>query len=221
MLNVAGTVKDILGVAYAGAQLRIQLMNFGNYVPRVSGVGIVGGTAPLEIETDGAGAFNFNLYGNDEISPGGTYYAFTFLDSRHNVIQLNAYQFLNGVNVADLSTKAPYDPTTPTLPPLPTVSGNYVTLAYASPLAIDGSLGDVYELTLTGNVGSSTMTNVVTGRRYVFILIEDGTGGRTFSWPGNVITPDAIDTTAGRKNIQEFVARPDGNLYPLGPMVLA
>jgi hypothetical protein len=219
MLTVAGTTKDILGANAVAAKVRAQLCNFGNYAPRISGIGILARTAPLDLTTDASGAFTTSLYGNDVISPGGTYYTFTFLDDRKNVVMCNAYLFTDGVNVPDLSVKIPYDPSTVVLPPSPVVSGNYVTLGYASPLAIDGSLGDTYELTLTGNVLSSTMTNVIAGRLYTFIIIEDGVGGRTFAWPGNVITPDAIDTSIGRINIQTFRARNNGNLYPIGGMV--
>jgi hypothetical protein len=219
MLTVNGTAKDILAQNVQNAQIRIQLCNFGNYTPRVAGTGLLARTAPIEVNTAANGTFAVNIYGNNVISPGGTYYTFVFLDNRKNVVQVNAYQFVDGVNVPDLSAIAPYDPSTVVVA-APIITGAYVQLAYASPLNIDGSLGATYEVTLTGNVGNSNMTNVVPGRIYTFIIIEDGVGGRTFSWPGNVIHPDVIDGTAGAVNKQSFVARGNGNLYPIGPLTV-
>ncbi len=58
---------------------------------------------------------------------------------------------------------------------------------YAASLTINAALGDIYELTLTGNVTSSSITNANKGMLLQIILIQDGTGGRTFAWPANTI----------------------------------
>jgi hypothetical protein len=225
MLTVNGTAKDILAQNVQNAQIRIQLCNFGNYTPRVAGTALLARTAPIEVNTAADGTFAVNLYGNDVITPGGTYYTFVFLDNRKNVVQVNAYQFVDGVNVADLSLVTPYNPSVVVSAGM-TVSGVLVTVPYASPLALSGTYGSppsslvTFDITLTGNVALSTLDTVVAGAIYTFIIVEDGVGGHTFSWPANVVHADAIDTTANAINIQSFVARADGNLYPIGPLTV-
>lgn len=62
-----------------------------------------------------------------------------------------------------------------------------------------------FTMTLTGNVTSSTVTNLVAGQKVLFILKQDGTGSRTFAWPTICRGASAIAPDAGFVSVQEFV----------------
>jgi hypothetical protein len=61
----------------------------------------------------------------------------------------------------------------------------------------------LFKMTLTGNVTSSTLTlaGLIAPAFIIFELTQDATGGRTFAWPSNalaapVINPGANETTS-------------------------
>jgi hypothetical protein len=80
-----------------------------------------------------------------------------------------------------------------------------VTVTFSATPVFNAALGNIYEITLTAAVTSSTITNPqFVGQAITFKIIEDGTGGRTFAFPANVKGATAITTTANRVNVQEF-----------------
>lgn len=88
-----------------------------------------------------------------------------------------------------------------------------VTVTYSATPTFDASLGDIFKITLTGNVTSSTLSNLTAGQRITIIVIQDATGGRTFVWPTNVFGVMDIGTDASAKNIQELIALDASNAY--------
>ncbi len=82
----------------------------------------------------------------------------------------------------------------------------------------DLSKGDP-TITLTGNVTSSTITNLVKGARVAFQVCQDSTGSRTFVWPSNVRGAMTIGATAGKCNVQMFESFDGASLVALGPGV--
>ena len=78
-----------------------------------------------------------------------------------------------------------------------------------------------FEIDLTGNVSSSTLTlaNATVGQDISFKICQDATGGRTFVWPSNVVNPGTISPAASVCSKQIF--RYDGtNAVAFGSMVL-
>jgi hypothetical protein len=65
------------------------------------------------------------------------------------------------------------------------VAPKVVTLTFAASLTIDVSQGNAFELTLTGNVTSMTISNAVAGELIRILLIQDATGSRTVTWPAS------------------------------------
>lgn len=93
------------------------------------------------------------------------------------------------------------------------VSANVTTVSFSATPTFNAGLGNQFKITLTGNVTSSTVTNLSLGQRLTFYITQDNSGGHTFAWPGNMIGANTIDTTANAVTMQEFVS-PDGtNLY--------
>lgn len=58
---------------------------------------------------------------------------------------------------------------------------------YAASMSLDWTDKDEIQITLTGNLSLADMTGGVSGKRYVLTLIQDGTGGRTFTDASNDI----------------------------------
>lgn len=219
-ITLIGTLQDIFGAAIEGAALVFQLCGYGSDVPRVAGTSLLAQTAPEKVEVGENGQFSKSLYGNDVITPAGTFYTVQVQNSNGDVVQTNAYRF-EGSGSTDLSTAAIYDHDF--VPPKPEVSGGVVEQPYAAVVEFDASLvkGPItFELTLTGNVESSTLIKVAPGQIVTFVLAQDAAGNRTFAWPGNVKNAQDIDPTADAVSIQSFIARASGYLYPLGPMTV-
>jgi len=71
-----------------------------------------------------------------------------------------------------------------------------VNLTDATSIAVNGSLGAVYKVTLGGNRMLANPTNLVAGAVYTFIFTQDATGGRTLTFGNNYIFPGAISSLA-------------------------
>lgn len=86
-----------------------------------------------------------------------------------------------------------------------------VTQAYAANVAIDASAGDIFDITLTGNLTLDAPTNPVDGKRIQIRLKQDGTGSRTvtlnaiFRIPASTTPPLLYSTGANLMDI--FVAQ--------------
>ena len=81
----------------------------------------------------------------------------------------------------------------------------------ATPAFAYGSGATTFELTLTGNVTSSTVSGAGAGQGATFIICQDATGSRTFAWPAGFKGAMTIGTTASKCNVQTFVY--DGTSY--------
>lgn len=119
-----------------------------------------------------------------------------------------------------------WDDVTSDLLPVPTTDNTMKALTFsATPTYDAGSLSNiraVFQMTLSANVTSGTLVNIVKGQEITFIIIQDGTGGHSFVFPGGVNGAGDIDTSAGAINTQTFVVSNDGaNLYPVGPMTVS
>lgn len=107
---------DELGSPDQPAWLRIALCNFGSFLPRVEGAGVIGQVSSwfIDIPYIGEGEQHVMLWGNDVIVPGPdiTYYQISVLDANKNVVQTGLYQF-DGEETVDLSTATPINPPDP------------------------------------------------------------------------------------------------------------
>jgi hypothetical protein len=74
----------------------------------------------------------------------------------------------------------------------------------ATPAFAFGSGTTTFEITLTGNVTSSTVSGAGAGQSSTFIICQDATGSRTFAWPAGFKGSMTIGTTASKCNVQTF-----------------
>lgn len=99
------------------------------------------------------------------------------------------------------------------------MAGIVVVVPFSATPVFDASQGSKFEITLTGNVTSSTLINLTAGQSLTFTIIEDATGGRTFVPPGN-LPLDAINTAINGTSIQKFEVASDGSTVRVsGPMM--
>lgn len=87
-------------------------------------------------------------------------------------------------------------------------------VAFSATPTYDFNNGNVQSTTLTGVVTSSTFSNGISGGRYVLILTQDGTGGRTVVWPASVKWGGGTaPTLSGSGKIDVFGFVYDGTSY--------
>lgn len=82
-------------------------------------------------------------------------------------------------------------------------------------MVLDASVVSSWDFTLSGNVTSMTINNAFVGQRLLFIIAQDGSGGHTLNWAGNMRNTAPINGGANSVNIVEFVRRGDGFFYPI------
>jgi hypothetical protein len=204
-----------IGSASLPAFVEIALANYGPTLPRILGTSMLAKVGPgsQKIPYEGA-PINVTLWGNDVITPAGTYYVITILDDQGNILQSGAYEF-TGTLSADLSTLAQIFPSATS-----SVMGSEVTLqATATPSFNCGLVNGPVEfyLVLTENVTSSTLLTNFAGQIVMFRLQQNATGGWTFAWPPNVKNPGTVDSAPNSVTSQAFYVAGNGNAYPLGP----
>ena len=108
LLTLTANMQSTAGVAAAGSALQITLAGYGSSTPMVAGTTMLASVRQKVAFTNGA--LSIPLYGNDVISPAGTFYAIQVLGPKGNVIGTTNYQ-LTGTGGVDLSVLTPYDPT--------------------------------------------------------------------------------------------------------------
>ena len=83
----------------------------------------------------------------------------------------------------------------------------YSTVDYSArpTFPASSSAGSSFLLTLTGNVDSSTLTGAVTGQIVSFTICQDGSGGRTFVWPTNLLNAATISGAPSACTNQVFI----------------
>ena len=97
---------NTIGTSAQPAWLRIALCGFGGVLPAIAGTGNITKISSWFVDIPFTGtALSVNLWGNDQISPSGTYYTISVLDTQKNVLQTGIYQ-LYGTQTIDLSMAA-------------------------------------------------------------------------------------------------------------------
>jgi hypothetical protein len=82
-----------------------------------------------------------------------------------------------------------------------------VALTYAATVTTDASAGDIFDLTLTGNVTLANPTNPVDGKTIRWRIRQDATGSRTvtldnkFNIPSSATSPLPFSTAASKTDV--------------------
>jgi hypothetical protein len=104
-----------------------QLCNYGPNVPYISGSNLLCKVRPLIVPVDINGKFSQPIYGNDVISPPGTYYTLSVNDEENNRVQTQAYK-LTGTGSIDISALPPYNPVNP-IPALQFMATDFIAIS--------------------------------------------------------------------------------------------
>lgn len=218
MPTITGNLKTSSTDPVQG-QVEVMLCGYGSRVPRVNGTGLVARiTDTADIPVDSSGAFTFNVYGNDLISPAGTYYAVTIRDDNGDIAQINAYRFLSTTPTYDLDLIDPYDPNQPP-PPLPPLITNMLQIVGLQPSNswdCDGGNYLSFKINATQN-GLIDIQYVSPGNLYTFIVVQDATGGRQVTWAANILNAAPVNPMPNGITVQTFVCDDQNNLYAIGP----
>jgi hypothetical protein len=218
-ISLTIALDDLQGVSIGSvgnpAFVEIALANYGATLPRIAGTAMLGrvGPATQRIPYEGA-PITVTLWGNDVITPAGTYYVFNIFDDQLNILQSAAYVFAGTID-ADLSTLPQSFPSATSV-----VRGGEVVMQATNIPSFDcGQVNGPVEfyLVLTADVLISTLLPNYAGQIVMFRIQQDAIGGWTFEWPLNVQNPGVIDPLPDATTVQAFLVGSDGNAYPLGP----
>lgn len=194
-----------------------QLAGYGSQNPRINGTGIFTGIKTVDLPIDPVtGLFQVQLYGNDVIVPPGTYYVFTFANENGDIIQVNAYRFIDG-QPYDLNLINPYDPNQPPPPFPPLITNLLLPVGAADNMNFPGDTYTAFTTVLPGDVTNPTIGGMVPGNLYTFIIHQDATGGHRFVWPTTVHNATRIMSNPNGTTVQTFIADGDGQLWAIGP----
>lgn len=200
--TLTGLLQNIVGAPIIGARVRVTLCNFGLSDPTIPGTSIMAEIEKI-LAPDDTGVVDEDFWGNDVISPTGTFYLVEIIDSRRNIVWAQNFQFNGGGG--DLSTMTPYNPTPPSgAAALAYLLCNVVTAGtvYAAPGTVIMAFVDGVPQRPTidfNGVGTSTVTLLYTADPadtvYALCLVPSGTSAidyvnvtTTGTVPGNSYT---------------------------------
>ncbi len=98
------------------------------------------------------------------------------------------------------------------------LAGALQVVAWASTLALDAAAYSGFQVTLTGAM-SFTISGQVAGQIIALLFIQDATGGRAVTYPGNVKGGCLPDPSANVTSVQLFKVDSGLTLNAIGPMV--
>lgn len=194
-ITLNARLNDILNNADNGAVLHIELVGFGSQIPK-AGASVIARTS--DDLTVSGGLVVAVIWGNDQITPAGTYYIMQVRDDNGNVIQTNSYQLMGGPRTVDLATEPSFNP--PPLPSYPPI----IDIPYSANPVIDLSLGFFFRMTLTGDATFTATNPVAIGQEFAVLLLQDGVGGHHVTWSGILAGNVDVDPTASKKNLFKF-----------------
>ncbi len=99
------------------------------------------------------------------------------------------------------------------------IVGGVTTVPFSSSPVFNGSLATGFYMALSGDVTSSTLTNVTPGNIVTFALFQDVTGHHNFTFPPNLLVPGVISVSPYSFSVQQFFILPNGQGMPTGAMV--
>ena len=209
-ITLTATLDSIIGAAGVSGFLEITLCNFGLIPPSADDVMLADAGVP-QIQTAAQAAAGIKLFGNDQITPAGTYYSIAILDQNKNVIQAANYLLTGGPATVDLSTLVPV------IVPAPGTPSGYVVINPATGnvfLRTSGWAGPiVFDLTLTGNA-ILIPSGFFPGQLVQLIIRQNAVGGWTCLFNIEFKNAAAVQVGANSVSTQSCVADDQGNIYP-------
>ena len=216
MVTLIGKLIDIEGAIQLNATAEFMLSGYGSQIPRAIGASSSVGTfAKVLLDVDAASPFfSVELIGNDLIVPDTTFYTMTVRDGNGDVLQCNAYRFIDG-NDYDLDFVQPFDPTLPLMPLPPSIINELLLVTATDTMIFDGSTHTAFKTVLHSNITHAAFAPMIPGNLYTFLIDQDGTGGWEFNWGATVHNGTMVKHNPNARTTQTFVADQDGQLYAI------
>lgn len=92
-----------------------------------------------------------------------------------------------------------------------------IVVNYTPTPTFDASLANGFDITLAGDVVSSTLISTSIGQLITFIVTQDGNGNHQFVPPANVNGWQPVKTAPNAVTVQQFIVKEDGTLRPVRP----
>jgi hypothetical protein len=208
---INGNIQSAGAVLNANGSMVFQLTQDAR---TIAAPGYVVAAIPVTFRFDANGNLlgSCRIWSNAELQP-QTQYSVTFYDKNNSRLGSALWQFDQAAgSTVDIGTMTSI-----------TQGGASVSFPFgqqsqtsAATMSFSASSFTQFLNTMISNVSSSSMLGGIAGAYYTFIFAQDGTGGHTFTWPANVIDPQAIDTAPNAVCQQAFCF--DGtNFRPIGP----
>ena len=96
---------------------------------------------------------------------------------------------------------------------------NIVSIPYSPTPAFNAAESNGFQMTLTGNITSSTIGGVLPGQLVAFYFAQDSVGGRTVSWPTSFVGAIQPDTAPNAVSVMLFRSDLAGTLRAVSPMI--
>ena len=96
---------------------------------------------------------------------------------------------------------------------------NIVSIPYSPTPAFNAAESNGFQMTLTGNITSSTIGGVLPGQLVAFYFAQDSVGGRTVSWPVSFVGTIQPDPAPNAVSVILFRADLGGILRAVSPMI--
>ena len=125
----------------------------------------------------------------------------------------------NGVSTSDVDTTT-LATTLQVLFPNIAIFTRLLVVAFSPTPTFDCSAAWKFYMSLTGNITSMSVINASPGTTIVFAFQQDGVGGRTVAWPGNVLGGGDVFATASAYSTQTFEVGVDSKLHARSPVIL-
>lgn len=94
-------------------------------------------------------------------------------------------------------------------------------VTFSPTLTFNCLLSNGFEVVLTGNLTSLTISGAVVGQIIMLAFVQDGVGGRTVAYPANLLGAGTINSVAGSTSMQLFQVLADNKLHPLSIMTVS
>lgn len=95
------------------------------------------------------------------------------------------------------------------------------SLAFTATPAWDATANSTFEMTLTGNVTSQTISGVTPGQLVTFIWTQDATGSRTVVYPSIIKGSSSVNGAPNSTTTQTFRADSAGNLWAVSGAIVS
>jgi hypothetical protein len=96
---------------------------------------------------------------------------------------------------------------------------NIISVAYSPTPAFNAADSNGFQMALSGNITSSTISGVTAGQLIAFYFAQDSVGGRTVSWPSSFVGAIQPDPTPYAVSVMLFRADLTGNPRAVSPMI--